>query len=81
MPLTGYLELREACEAIAAVGLLAVARDAVFDDLGEDVVDLIRADGTGEDKQLRDDALAALARVTGDSNEWQELWSESDAAH
>jgi Domain of unknown function (DUF4259) len=77
---TGYLELLDACEAIAAAGLVAVARGAVFEDLEEEVVDLVRTDGIAEDEQLRDAALVALARVTGHSSEWQESWSESDAA-
>jgi hypothetical protein len=72
------MELPEACAAIAAAGLLAVARGgAAFGDLDDGVIELARSEGVSDDSGLRDLALAALARLNGASSEWRELWSES----
>lgn len=73
-----YLELPEASAAIAAAGLIAVAGGAAFDDLDEDVVELVRTGALQDNARLRALALTALTRVTGESSEWQELWSESE---
>jgi hypothetical protein len=74
----GYLELPEACAAIAAARLIAVACGAVFAGMGEEVIDLAQSDGVIFDVQLADLALAALARVNGEPSEWRELWPESE---
>jgi Domain of unknown function (DUF4259) len=79
LPADGYLEMPEACAAIAAAGLIAVARGVVFDGLDEKVIELAQSDGVILDAQLTDLALAALLRVDGESSEWRELWSESES--
>jgi uncharacterized protein DUF4259 len=80
VPAKGYLELPEASAAIAAAGLIAVARGGAFDSLNEEVMELARTDTVRDSARLRDLALTTLARVTGESSEWQELWSESGSS-
>jgi len=80
VPAQGYLELPEASAAIAAAGLIAVARGGAFDSLNEEVVELAQTGAVRDGARLRDLALTALARVTGESSEWQELWSESGSS-
>ncbi len=76
----GYLELPEASAAIAAAGLIAVARGAAFEGLDENVMALAQSGGLQDTARLRDLAMTALARVTGESSEWQEPWSESESS-
>ena len=80
LPAEGYLELQEASAAIAAAGLISIARGAAFDSLDEQVMELAHTDAVQNSMRLRDPALAALARVTGESSEWQALWSESESS-
>ena len=80
LPADGYLELPQACAAIAVAGLIAVARGATFDDLDEGTIDIAQSGLLRDDLQIRQQAVAALARVNGESSEWQELWSESDSS-
>jgi hypothetical protein len=79
LPTGEYLELPQACAAIATAGLIAVARGAAFDHMGEEVTRLARSGRVIFDTQLADLALAALLRVNGESSEWRELWSESES--
>ena len=76
----GYLELAEACAAIAAAGLIAVARGATFDDLDEEIIELAQSDLLRDDLRIKELAVAALARVSGESSEWRDLWSESGSS-
>ena len=50
------------------------------DELDEGVIDLVEVGGLSDDVQLRAFAVAALARVAGESSEWQELWLESESS-
>jgi Domain of unknown function (DUF4259) len=79
-PAEGYLELPEASAAIAAAGLIAVARGGAFYGHNEEVMELAQTGAVHDSARLRDLALTALARVTGESSEWQELWSESESS-
>ncbi|MDR2988630.1 MAG: DUF4259 domain-containing protein [Nocardiopsaceae bacterium] len=80
IPADGYLEVDEANAAIAAAGLIAVARGAALDGVDEVVMELANTDPVQNSARLRAPALAALARVTGESSEWQALWSESETS-
>lgn len=79
LPSDGYLELHEACAAIAAAGLIAAARSAAFEGLDAEVIAVMQADDVIRDAQLRDLALAALVRVDGQLSEWRDLWLKSES--
>jgi Domain of unknown function (DUF4259) len=80
LPADGYLELPEACAAVAAAGLVAVARGTAFDDLDEQITGLAQSGQLGDSLRIRELAVAALARVNGESSEWRELWSASGSS-
>jgi hypothetical protein len=80
LPAEGYLDLVEANAAIAVAALIADARGADFGRLDEEVRELAQTAGARDNARLQDLALTALTRVTGESSEWQDLWSESRSA-
>lgn len=80
LPAEEYVELPAASAAVAAAGLIAVARGAAYDDLDGQVMALAESDGLGDDSRLIDMALTALVRVNSETSEWRELWSGSDSA-
>jgi hypothetical protein len=77
LPSDGYLELHQACAAIAAAGLIAAARSAAIEGPDAGAVVVVQPGEETGDAQVRDLALAALARVNGESSEWRDLWLES----
>jgi len=77
LPSDGYLELHEACAAIAAAGLIAAARSAAIERPAEKPVVVVQSDEEAGDAQVRDLALAALVRVNGEWSEWRDMWLES----
>jgi hypothetical protein len=73
---TGYLELPEGANAVAAVAVVATAIDGDAAGLSEEVVAYIGRTGR-PDPALVDLALRALERV-GKDGELAELWDETD---
>jgi hypothetical protein len=67
-------------ETDPALQIRRARRDSFWEGrLDEQLMDLVRAGAVRDSPRLRDLGLAALARVTGESSEWQELWSESES--
>ena len=77
LPSDGYVELHEACAAIAAAELIAAARSAAIEGPDEKPVVVVQSDEETGDAQVRDLALAALVRVNGEWSEWRDMWLES----
>jgi len=77
LPSDGYVELHEACAAIAAAELIAAARSAAIEGPDEKPVVVVQSDEETGDAQVRDLALAALVRVNGEWSEWRDMWVES----
>lgn len=77
LPSDGYLELHEACAAIAAAGLIAAARNAALESPDGETVAVVQSDEALGDAQVRDLAMAALVRANGESSEWREWWLKS----
>jgi Domain of unknown function (DUF4259) len=77
LPSDGYLELPEACAAIAAAGLIAAARSAAIEGPDAEANVVVQSNEAARDAQLRDLALAALVRVNGESSEWRDRWVAS----
>lgn len=77
LPSDGYLELHQACAAIAAAGLIAAARSAALESLDEEALVVVQPDEALGDDQVRDLALTALVRANGEWSEWRDLWSKS----
>jgi hypothetical protein len=77
VPTEGYLEYPEGSAAIAAASLIAAVHRGAFDGLNEQARELVQTGAVHDNARLRDQALAALTRVIGESSEWQALWSES----
>ena len=77
LPSDGYLELNQACAAIAAAELIAAARRAAPEDLDAEAVVVVQSDAETDGVEVRDLAVAALVRVNGESSEWRDLWKES----
>jgi hypothetical protein len=72
----GYLEAPEACAAIAAAALVAMANGMPPDEalMSDEMAWATRA--LPADSDIRAQARAALARVGGADSEWRELWEE-----
>ena len=77
LPSDGYLELHEACAAIAAAELIAAARIAAIEEPDEKPVAVVQSDEETGDAQVRNLALTALVRVNGEWSEWRDMWLES----
>ena len=77
LPSDGYLELHEACAAIAAAGLIAAARSEAIEGPDAEALAVVQSNEETGDVQVRDLALAALVRVNGKSSGWRDLWLES----
>ena len=74
LPSDGYLELHEACAAIAAAELIAAARSAAIEGPDERPVVVVQPDKETGDAEVRDLVLAALVRVNGAWSEWRDMW-------
>jgi len=76
----GQLEAPQACEALAAIELIARLRGHVGEEGCPEVVeDWIAATRPTPSEALVKQALAVLDRIVGDDSELKELWVESDS--
>jgi hypothetical protein len=73
----GYLEGPEAFAAVAAAALVAVANGMPPDDVLMSAEMHWAATTVPADDEIRAQARAALARVSGADSEWRELWEEA----
>jgi hypothetical protein len=73
----GYLEGPEACAAVAAAALVAVANGMPPDEVLMSGEMSWASTTVPADDRTRAQARAALARVGGADSEWRELWEEA----
>ena len=75
----GYVEIREASEAVGAAALVAAA-DGMPTRAPVDAVESVQARtvlGNREFREFRDLARVALSRLANSESEWRDLWDEA----
>ena len=75
-PPGGYLEAREATEALAAAALLVAATNTL-PSAPEEVHELVATGGIPSTAADLESAKRALTRIVGEESEWRELWEEA----
>lgn len=75
-----YLDMDQGTVVVAAATVLAALVDhtmGVDDNYGPSTLATLRDAGLEIPAQLREKALVALDRVTGENSEWRDLWEDA----